>query len=163
MEIFLIVASAIIILIGLAGTVLPFVPGPPLALIGLLVYAWFTDFQVVSVTGIVVFAILTLLTILFDVAAPALGAKSYKSTKYGVWGAVLGSIIGIVVLGPIGAFIGPFIGAFIGELMVQPDHGRALHSAWGAFVGMLAGTLFKLIVVISMFAYFVIVVIRHFV
>src|SRR3989344_3639537 len=150
------ILSGLLILIGMAGTVLPLLPGPPVSLAGLILYGFVTDFEKVGITGIIVFSSLTLLTILFDIFGPALAAKGYKSTGYGASGALLGAIFGVVVLGPLGAFLGPFLGAFIGEMMAPKAHvENALRSAWGAFVGLLIGTMFKLAVTLAMLVYFI--------
>lgn len=148
--------SGLLIFLGLAGTILPFLPGPPVSLAGLILYGFATHFEKISITAIVVFSSLTVLTILFDVFGPALAAKGYKSTGYGATGALLGAIFGVMVLGPLGAFLGPFLGAFIGEMMAPKARvENALRTAWAAFVGLLVGTIFKLVVVLAMLAYFV--------
>ncbi|OGE83905.1 MAG: hypothetical protein A3B10_02140 [Candidatus Doudnabacteria bacterium RIFCSPLOWO2_01_FULL_44_21] len=158
-EIILILISSFLILVGLVGTILPFLPGPPLSLAGLILYGWFTKFETVSILAVVIFSILTLFTFLFDIFAPALAAKGYRSSKYGAWGAVIGVLLGIVVLGPIGAFLGPFLGAFVGEFIAQRNHQVALRAAWGAFVGILIGTIFKLTITLAMLGYFIIKII----
>ncbi|MBI4049244.1 MAG: DUF456 domain-containing protein [Candidatus Doudnabacteria bacterium] len=150
------ILSGILILVGLAGTVLPLLPGPPVALAGLIILGVASHFEKVGAVAISVFSALTLLTILFDFIGPALGAKKYKSTKYGVYGAVIGAILGVLVGGPIGAFVGPFIGALIGELVFsQKEANSAFKSAWGAFVGFLVSTMFKLAVTLAMAVYFI--------
>lgn len=150
------VISGFLILLGTAGVILPFLPGPPIALAGLILMGVASNWEKVSPTAVVVFSSLTLLSILFDFLGPALGAKGYKSTKYGVYGAVLGAIIGVLTLGPVGGFIGPFLGALVGELYgSKGETERAFKSAWGAFVGFLVTTLFKLGVTLAMAAYFV--------
>ncbi|OGE81000.1 MAG: hypothetical protein A3E98_03785 [Candidatus Doudnabacteria bacterium RIFCSPHIGHO2_12_FULL_48_11] len=151
------IISGILILIGLAGTILPFLPGPPVALAGLIILGIATHFEKVGAVAISVFSALTLLTILFDIFGPALAAKGYKSTGYGVMGALLGAIFGVILLGPLGAFLGPFLGAFLGEILApKAELHTALRTAWAAFVGIIIGTLFKLAVTLSMAAYFVI-------
>lgn len=148
--------SGFLILLGLAGAALPFLPGPPLSLAGLVLYGFATDFEKVGVTAIIVFSSLTLLTILLDVFGPALTAKSYKSTGYGVAGALLGAVFGVLVLGPLGAFVGPFVGAFAGEMLAPKVRVEtAFRAAWGAFVGLLVGTIFKFVVTLAMAGYFV--------
>lgn len=153
----LIILSSLLILAGIAGAVIPLLPGPPLALAGLIVYGLFTDFQDISRIVIIIFAVLTVLTMLVDIFAPMLGAKGYKSTKYGTWGALLGAILGLLLLGPLGVFIGPFIGGFIGEYWAIPSTERALKTSWGVFIGILVGTLFKFMVSIAMAVYFAII------
>src|SRR3990167_9554982 len=109
MDIIWIILSGFLIFIGMAGTILPFLPGPPVSLAGLILFGFVTNFEKVGVTAIAVFSALTLLTILFDIFGPALATKGYKSTGYGATGALLGAIFGVVFLGPIGAFLGPFL------------------------------------------------------
>ena len=157
-NIILSLVSGLIILLGTLGAVLPFLPGIPLSYAGLVLYAIFTKFESVGVTGLVVFGILTLITIVLDFLAPAIAAKGYKSTKMGSTGAVIGAFLGIFVLGPIGALIGPFIGAFIGELMAHANSDRAFRVATAAFIGFVLGSVFKLIVGVTMFVYFLIAV-----
>lgn len=152
----IVILSGFLIFLGILGAVLPLLPGPPIALAGLILLGIVSDWQKVSPTAAIVFASLTLLTFLFDFIAPALGAKGYKSTSYGVVGAIIGAILGIVVLGPLGAFVGPFAGALLGELLgARAQMDTALKSAWGAFVGFLVSALFKLTVTLAMAAYFI--------
>lgn len=149
------ILSGFLILIGIAGTVLPFLPGPPIALAGLILMGVVSNWEKVSVVAVVAFSSLTLLTILFDFIGPALGAKGYKSTKYGIYGAVLGAVLGIAA-GPVGILFGPFVGALVGELIfAQKEAESAFKSAWGAFVGFLVSTLFKLAVTLAIAVYFI--------
>jgi len=150
-----IILTSFLILLGLAGSFLPILPGPPLAWAGLLVYGIFTDFQEATVLAIVIFGILTALTMVIDMLAPVLGAKGYKATRSGIIGALIGALIGVFVAGPIGIALGPLVGAFIGEYIAHRDHERALKAAWGAFVGFLVGSLIKVVVVLAMAAYFI--------
>ena len=156
----LIVLAAILILLGVIGAVLPFLPGPPLALAGLIIYGFATDFNKVSVTAVVVFSLLTVLVLVLDVAAPALGAKGYKASRAGVAGSFIGALVGIFALGPLGIIIGPFVGGFAGEIMTSPDAHRAWRTAWGAFVGFLVGTVVRLGLTFAMAGYFVYALIK---
>lgn len=160
MNVFLAFVSGLIIFLGAAGSVLPFLPGPPLALAGILLYAFITEFEKVGITAVAVFSVLTLLTILFDLFGPALVSRGYKSSKLGAWGAFIGTVAGFLVLGPLGILLGPFVGAFLGELLNMQTHHQALRSAWGAFVGFLLGSIFKLLVALSMLFYFIIALLK---
>ncbi|HEV8601167.1 MAG TPA: DUF456 domain-containing protein [Patescibacteria group bacterium] len=148
------------LLVGLAGVVLPFLPGVPLAFVGLLIYAWATHFEQISVTAIIVFALITAATFVLDIVGPALGAKSQQASKYGVWGAVLGGFLGVIVMGPLGIIAGTLLGAFTGEMLVSNDSDSALRKAWGAFVGLLIASLIKVIVVVGMMIYFIFILFR---
>jgi uncharacterized protein YqgC (DUF456 family) len=84
--------------------------------------------------------------VFLDYYAGAIGARRYGASAPGVWGSVIGGILGIIFLGPIGILVGPFVGAVTGELLSGKTRRSALRSGWGAFIGFLAGSLFKLIV-----------------
>ncbi len=150
--------SGFLIVLGTIGSVLPFLPGLPVALAGLLLFALVT--KSISIWGLIVFSILTLVTIIIDVLAPAIAAKGKKSSKLGVAGALIGGVVGIFVLGPIGILLGPFVGAFIGELMNNASHQHALSVAIASLFGLVISSAFKLIVGVSMFIYFIVEVIR---
>ncbi len=154
-ELLIILSSGLLVFLGIIGTVLPFLPGPPLAFVGLLLYGLSSGFTKVSPTALIFFGILTALTLVIDFFAPGLGAKKFQASKYGFWGSVLGTFLGIVALGPIGIIIGPLAGAFLGELYAKKTATQAAHIAWGAFIGFLVGTILKLVVVFAMAGYFV--------
>src|SRR3989338_8499409 len=142
-NIWLPIVSGLLILIGLAGTILPLLPGTPVSLFGLLLYGYFTDWERVTVIGAVVFSVLTLITLILDFVTPALAAKGYKASSYGSWGAIIGAFLGIFTLVPVGAIFGPFIGGFIGEYLHAANTEKALRIAWASFLGFLIGTIFK--------------------
>lgn len=144
-----------LIILGGIGSVLPILPGPPLSFGGLWLYAWYTNYQIITPTVLLVFGILTLLTFVVDLFSPALGARGYKSSKYGVIGSMIGAFIGVFILGPIGIVVGPFAGAFIGEMIHARNYEHALKVAWGSFVGFMIGSVFKIAVILGMLGYFI--------
>lgn len=156
MEILLIVICILLILVGMAGVVLPFLPGVPVAWIGLLIYGIYTNFEKVSVAALVIFGILTLLSFVLDFAAPMLGAAGKKTagSKQAAFGSALGGLFGIFIFGPIGLIVGTLLGAFLGEYIANPDFESARKKAWGAFIGILITTVFKIALVFSMGIYF---------
>ena len=149
------VVCSVLIVVGLLGVVLPILPGIPLAWLGLFIYAIGTGFERISIATVVVFSILTILALLLDFLAPMLGAKKYRASKLGVFGAFLGFTVGIFVLGFWGIILGPFIGALLGELIAGRRPRQALGSAFGTFLGFVAGTLFKIIVILVMAGFFI--------
>jgi uncharacterized protein len=154
-EIIVAFISGLLIVLGGVGSFLPVLPGPPLSFGGLLLYAWYTGFDKISPTVLLIFGLLTLATMVLDFVAPALGAKGYKASKYGTIGSFIGAFAGMFVLGPIGIILGPFIGGFVGELMYLSNIDQAYKTAWGSFIGFLIGSAFRLGVILSMLAYFV--------
>jgi len=153
------VVASVLLLLGFAGVFLPVLPGVPLAWLGILIYAIGTGFEKISVTSTVIFSVLMLLTLAFDLAAPMLGAKKYQASKWGVMGASLGLLVGILTMGFIGTIVGPLLGALLAELIAKGEPVRAMKAALGTFVGFIAGTLFRTIVVLSMIGFFIVSVV----
>ncbi|MFC1874549.1 DUF456 domain-containing protein [Chloroflexota bacterium] len=153
--IILAIICAMLMLVGLLGVVLPILPGIPLSWLGLFIYAIGTGFDRISLTTVIVFLVLMLLTLALDFALPMLGAKKYKASRSGIFGAFLGFTVGIFVLGIWGVILGPLIGAFLGELLSLKRPQQAFRSAMGAFLGFVAGILFKIVVILTMAGFFI--------
>ena len=139
--------AALLILVGLAGTILPALPGLPLVFGGMLLAAWVGDFQHVGIPMLVVLGLLTLLSMAIDFWATALGAKRVGASRMAIIGAMLGTLGGLV-FGPLGLFVGPFVGALGGELLhrrslLQHDLGHVAKVGFGTWVGILFGTALK--------------------
>lgn len=155
LETIAIITGAIFIVLGIAGCILPILPGPPLCFIGLLLAALANRFSTpLTPTLIIVMAIVTIAVTIADYFIPLLGAKRYGATKWGIWGSVAGMMIGIF-FSPFGMLLGAFIGAVIVEWLVQKERGKALKAGWGVFIGSLAGTALKLGVSGMMTYYFI--------
>jgi uncharacterized protein YqgC (DUF456 family) len=117
----IIILTVLLMLAGLLGCIIPILPGPLLVLVGALVYAWHTDYAVVSWAVIGVLAGLALLSQLLDYLASMIGAKKFGAGKWGMIGAFVGGLLGLFVGGLFGIIIGPFIGAFILEIAAGND------------------------------------------
>ncbi|MBF6024691.1 DUF456 domain-containing protein [Lysobacter niastensis] len=137
------VLAGLLILVGIAGTVLPALPGLPLVFAGMLLAAWAGDFQQVGWIPLVILGLLTLLSLGIDFLATSMGAKRVGASKLAVAGAMLGTLAGLF-FGPLGLFVGPFVGALAGELI----HGReVLHATrvgFGTWLGIVFGVVLKL-------------------
>ena len=143
MDIVLLVIGAICLLLGLSGCVLPMLPGPPLAYVGLLL-AHATDKVQFSATQLWVWLLLVVIVQLLDYVTPLLGSKCSGGSKWGNWGCVVGTIVGLFFL-PWGIIVGPFAGAVIGELLGDKELRQALKSGVGSLIGFLFGTVVKLL------------------
>lgn len=143
MDIVLLVIGAICLLFGLSGCVLPMIPGPPLAYVGLLL-AHATDKVQFSATQLWVWLLLVVIVQLLDYVTPLLGSKYSGGSKWGNWGCVVGTIVGLFFL-PWGIIVGPFAGAVIGELLRDKELRQALKSGIGSLIGFLLGTIVKLL------------------
>lgn len=144
MDYILIGLGIILMIAGILGCVIPFMPGPPLNYIGILLLHFTSVFQY-SNRFLVVWAIITIAVIVIDYFIPVLGTKKFGGSKRGVWGSVIGLIAGMFFFPPFGIIIGPFAGAVIGELTAGKDSKAALKSGFGSFVGFLTGTIIKLV------------------
>jgi uncharacterized protein YqgC (DUF456 family) len=144
MDILLTTLGAICILVGIIGSFIPVIPGPPLSWLGLLLL-YNTEEVPLDLWFIVVTGVIALLATLLDYYLPVVGTKKYGGSKRGVWGAIIGLFVAVFfpILGPFGILIWPFLGAFLGELSQQKSQKNALRAAWGSFLGFLAGTLIK--------------------
>lgn len=152
------VLAVIMMVVGIAGTVLPALPGLPLVFAGMLLAAWAGDFEQVGGWTIAVLAILTLVSLGIDFMATALGAKRVGASKPALIGAVLGTFAGLL-FGIIGVFVGPFVGALLGELVwLRRVGGRQLGQATkvglGTWLGIVVGTILKLGVAFMMVGLF---------
>lgn len=145
MEYFLLIISLLLIVVGLLGSFLPVIPGPPLSWVGLLCLYFVEGIELESWFLWLLFAIMIVISIL-DYVIPAQGTKRFGGSKYGVWGTSIGLIVGIFAPIPGGFVLGPFLGALIGELLYDSnDARRALKAALGSFIGFLAGTFIKIV------------------
>jgi uncharacterized protein YqgC (DUF456 family) len=153
MTVLLWVLVAVLVLLGIAGTVLPALPGVPLVFAGLLLAAWIDGFAKVGWVTLVILGLLTALSFVVDFAATALGAKRVGATRLAIAGAIVGTLAGFF-LGLPGLILGPFVGATVGELVSNRDLGRAGKVGLGTWVGMVFGTAAKLALAFSMLGIF---------
>lgn len=144
MDILLIILGAFFILLGLAGCIVPIVPGPPISYLGLLFLHW-TERVQFDQKFLTTWALLVAGVTLIDFLFPILGTKKFGGTRRGTWGATIGLIVGLF-FGPLGIILGPFVGAVAGEMTQSDDFNKALKSGLGSLLGFLIGTGLKFIV-----------------
>lgn len=144
LDILLIALGIIFLLIGLAGCILPVLPGPPISYVGILLLH-FTEKHQFSSQFLTLWAIIAIVVTVLDNVIPVWGTKKYGGSKKAIWGSMIGLVLGLFVFPPFGIIIGPFAGAVIGELMDGKEGNAALRSGFGAFMGFLGGTLLKLV------------------
>lgn len=145
--------AVLLILVGLAGTILPALPGVPLMLAGMILSAWAGDFQQVGWGWIAVLAALTALALLADFVAGLLGAKRVGASVWALVGAGLGTVVGLF-FGIPGLLLGPFVGALLGELVAGSNLKRATHVGVGAWIGFVVGTVLKIGIAFMMIGLF---------
>jgi len=156
MDIALLFVGFIFMIIGILGSFLPVLPGPPISWIGLL-FLYLTNavpnnWWVLGITlavALVVFAL--------DYIIPAMGTKKFGGTKAGMLGTTIGLLVAIFfpILGPLGIIVWPFVGALVGELLNKADKKTATKAAFGSFLGFLTGTFLKFVVTLSYLVLFI--------
>ena len=156
MDILIILLTAGLFVAGLAGTVLPFVPGTPLIFAGALLYSWHTGFARVGWPTLLFLLILTGVSQFLEPLASLIGAKKYGASSSGLWGAFLGGFIGFLVGGIVGLIIGPFVGAFVLEMIRGRNAREAFNVGFGTLIGFLAGVLGKLLIGLLMIGVFLV-------
>lgn len=143
MDTFWLLMGGLLIVGGIIGSVVPFLPGPPLAYAGLLLQQFRSD-PPFTVKFLLIWAGITILVSVLDYFIPLFGTKKFGGSKYGMWGCTIGLVAGIF-FPPWGIIAGPFLGAFIGEMIASNQSEQALRAAVGSFIGFLFGTLLKLV------------------
>ena len=139
------VLAGALVIIGLAGGVLPALPGLPLMFAGMWLAAWAGGYDQVGVGTVIMLAVLTLLSLGVDIVAALLGAKRVGASRLALLGAAIGTVAGLF-LGLAGIIIGPFVGALLGEWL----HGRRLGMAARVGVGTWLGIVFAAVLKLTL-------------
>lgn len=145
--------AALLILLGIAGLLLPAIPGTPLLVAGFVLAAWAEDFRHVGWGTLALIGALGLLGYGIDFAAGAFGAKRFGASKRGIAGAFAGALLGLF-FGIPGVLLGPFLGAVAGELLARGDLRRAGRAGFGSALGLALGAAAKLALAFTMIGIF---------
>jgi len=135
-------------------------PGTPLVFAGIYIYAWLTGFTIISRNLIIIFLILTVVSVVIEYISSSIGSKKFGASKLGFLGAFVGAIIGVFFV-PWGLILGPLCGALIGELIVGKKIKEAFRAGGGAVLGFFGGTFLKIVASFVMIALFTINLIRY--
>jgi uncharacterized protein YqgC (DUF456 family) len=139
--------------VGVAGTILPGIPGPALIFAGMVVAAWADGFQKVGIFTLGILLALTLLTFVVDYAAAAVGAKRAGASKWGILGAAVGTVAGLF-FGLPGLIVGPYVGAFAGEYAVRRKAREAGRVGFATWLGLLAAAVANIALIFAMIGVF---------
>jgi uncharacterized protein len=149
----------VLIAAGLAGTVLPALPGTALVLAGIVLGAWIDDFSRVGATTLAVVTVLAVLAWVLDYVAGLLGAQRAGASRAALVGAALGTVAGLF-MGLVGVLFMPLVGAAAGEYMARradaDAHGQALKVGVATWLGIMAGLLAKVVIAFMMLGIFVV-------
>ncbi|MBD9469244.1 DUF456 domain-containing protein [Pseudoxanthomonas sp. PXM01] len=146
--------AVLLILVGVAGVILPALPGLPLVFAGMLLAAWAGDFQQIGWITLVILGLLTVLSFVADFFSTAVGAQRVGASRKALWGTVIGTFAGLFFM-PIGLLAGPFVGALVGELWHGRELGQAAKVGLGTWLGIVLGIVLKLGLTFAMLGLFV--------
>ena len=149
------VLSVLLIVIGIAGTVLPALPGPVFVLAGVALAAWIEGFTRVGAVTVGMVTVLAVMAWILDYAAGMLGAKRVGASPKALAGAAIGTVAGIF-FGFVGVLVFPLVGAAIGEYLDRRDHHHAIKVGLATWLGILAGLAGKVVIVFMMVGIFLV-------
>jgi uncharacterized protein len=151
------VVVGVLLIVGLVGTVLPYVPGSPLILVAVFIYAFATDFKIIGFPRLVFFVAITILSSVLAYAGSAIGTKRAGGSAWAVVGALVGGLIGLFFAPP-GLFVGPVVGAIAAEWIRTGRFRGSVRSGAGALMGMVAGAVLHFafaVVMVGLFLFWV--------
>ncbi len=148
------ILSVVLIVVGVAGTVLPALPGVILVLAGIVLGAWIDDFARVSGVTVAITAVLAVAAWLIEYLAGVMGAQKAGASKEAIVGALIGTVVGIFT-GLWGLIFMPLLGAVIGQYLVDRDLIRARNVGLATWLGMAIGTLAKIALTFLMIGIFI--------
>lgn len=155
----LIILAVVFFVVGLVFSVLPPLPGPPIAFLALISLLWWPGLEGPSTTLLIIWGIIAVGSTFMDNVLTVYGAKLKGGTNAGAWGSMIGLIAGMFLLGPmLGPFaiiVGPFAGAVLFEMATGQEFNKALKSGLGSFLGFMAGTLLKVGVTIALIVVYI--------
>jgi uncharacterized protein len=144
---------ALLMVAGLVGSVIPFLPATPLVFLGALVYALATDWDPIGPGRLTILGAIAAAGWLLQQLASAMGARHYGGSRAAVIGALLGTVVGLFTA-PVGLLLGPIVGAIAGELLATGRPRESVQSGLGALVGLAAGAITSLVSGLVMIALF---------
>ncbi len=148
------IAAALLVVAGIAGTIVPGLPGAPLVLAGLVLAAWIDGFAHVGWPTWLVLGLLVAASVVVDFGASALGAQRFGASPRALLGAALGAVVGLF-FGLPGLLLGPFAGAVVGEYSARRDLLQAGRAGVGTFVGLVLGAAARAALALAMVGVFV--------
>lgn len=144
-----------LIVLGLAGTVLPALPGTAFVLAGIVLAAWIDDFTRVGPVTVGIVAVLAVVAWVLDYVAGLLGAQKAGASRQALVGAAVGTVAGLF-MGLVGVLFMPLVGAAVGEYLARRDERRAVHVGVATWLGLMAGLIAKVVIAFVMVGLFVV-------
>ena len=145
MTILIIIFSIILLILGVLGSILPVIPGPPLSFVGLLLLHYFTPFEMQE-DFLLLFGFSAALITFLDYWLQVYSVKLFGGGRTSTIGVIIGIVLGLFIFPPIGVLVGPFLGAYIGAIIESDfDLLKSFKIAFGSLIGFLGGTILKFV------------------
>lgn len=159
MNILLLILAFVCLIVGIVATFTPVPPAVPVAWAGLLLAR--LGGTAIGTSALVWAAVIGVVLMVLDYVIPLLTTRHFGGSKYGVWGCTLGLFVSVLGLpfgptGLVGVFFWPFVGAFLGEYLKQRELRPSLRSATGAFIGIMTGSLAKVLYGLTLLVFVII-------
>lgn len=135
--------------VGVAGVILPALPGVPLTALGAVLAAWLVGFEQFGVAPLIWVGVLGVLSQVAEYVSSAVGAKRFGASRAGLWGSIVGSLVGLIFFPPLGFLFGAMAGAFAAEMLAGRNVAEATRSGLGALVGTLGSIIAKLFILVA--------------
>jgi hypothetical protein len=140
---FVYVLVAVLLVVGLIGSVMPALPGTIFILAGAGLHAFATGFDPIGPGRLAILALLTVVAYALDHVAGALGVKRLGGSGWAMGGAVVGALVGLF-FGLPGLLLGPLLGALAAEYVYTRQLSTSARAALGTVLGMLVGAVAKI-------------------
>ena len=148
--------TTVLMIVGLLGAVLPFLPGPLLIFAAAVVHTLLRPESGVSWWGIGILGVMLVVSYTLDFLSGAIGARWFGASRWGMFGVLVGGVVGLFFNLP-GLIFGPIIGGFVFEMIFAKKQVRpAVRSTWGTILGTGAGMIIRIIVSVAMVIVFLI-------
>lgn len=145
-EVLLFVGCLLTMLIGVAGVIVPIIPGLPLIWTAMAIFGYFTGYAYLSGEFLVYSGIAVAVIWILQHFVQVYGAKRWGASRWGMFGAFVGMVVGLFVGSLAGVIIGPLVGAVVAELLVGKSLAVSLKAGGGTFIGFIFGAVVQLIV-----------------
>jgi uncharacterized protein YqgC (DUF456 family) len=149
------ILSAALIVAGVAGTVLPALPGTLFVLAGIVLGAWIDDFSRVGWGAVAAVSVLAMVAWVLDYVAALIGAQRVGASRQAIIGAALGTVAGLF-MGLVGVLFMPLVGAAVGEYLARRDERRAVQVGVATWLGIMVGLVAKVVIAFVMIGIFLV-------
>lgn len=153
-------ATVLVMGVGVLGTVLPVIPGAGLIFLAAVGHRLVFGVNGAPIWLLCLLGFLAVLSVAVDFGSSVLGAKRFGATRWGIWGASLGGLAGLF-MGRLALLLGPFLGAAASEAIGGRDWKNAARAGAGAALGLVAGTVAKLLCAVVMMGAWTVAILAH--